>query len=108
MFNIISKNNLEKTILKYLLVAVVVLSIFYIYFINQSIFNINNRRLSENKINILEGKIATLEANYIALSSDKINTEYARSLGFKDTDQKSSLVVRKMSGVNLSMNTNEI
>jgi hypothetical protein len=108
MLATIFKNDIEKKMLNGLIIAVVVFSIFYVYFVNQSIFNINSRRLNEDKISALEGEIASLEANYMAVTNSKINIEYAHSLGFKDASNGISFVVKGNQGVNLSMKTDEI
>lgn len=79
----------------------------YVYFVQVSISNINDRRIAEERISEIESRLAALEPEYMSLSQSRVNLAFARELGFKEV-KDSTYVARKADTVSLSMLSNEI
>ncbi|AKM84178.1 TPA: hypothetical protein DCZ46_04115 [Candidatus Campbellbacteria bacterium] len=77
----INRGYFEKTIFWSLVVPTVILSIFYAYFVKQTIINIVERENFEDEIVVLNSEIGKLEFDYIALKNE-VNIDYAHSIGF--------------------------
>ena len=86
---------------------VVGLCLTYIYLINLSVFNIYSREQSEDKIGSLRGRVASLEGNYLTLSS-RITIDLAHQLGFQDAIVESAFASRDETNVSLAVRLNEI
>lgn len=93
---------MEKRVFYVFLVAATFLLGSYLYLINQSVFNIAYSQKANYKIDQLKTQVASLEEEYMSLSSEKISQNYANSLGFKEVsggqnytsaDKKVSLLV---------------
>lgn len=108
MIKILKKEDLDRQLIGLSAIAILILCFFYVYFVNQSIFNINQRRINENKIGDLQTKVASLESTYMSLTSEKVNLAFAHSLGFKDARDEYTFAVRNNKAVSLSYQANEI
>ena len=73
--------NTDKKIIAFLLVLIVVSAVFYVYFINTSIFNVIARKEAEEMITITETEISSLVSEYMRLSQ-AINLELATEMSF--------------------------
>jgi hypothetical protein len=81
---IVTDNYLRKTIFHYILTALILLSLAYLYLIVSIIFNVSARKTLENTAVEMSSKIGSLEVSYLTLSNS-INQNLAASLGFVDT-----------------------
>ena len=77
----------------------------YIYYVDQTVFNVLKRQKFETQISELSSKIGILESQYISLKSG-VTIDVAHALGFKDSGSR-EYVSRKSLGKGLSLN-NEI
>ena len=94
----------EQKIMAILGLAIFVLAGFYLYFINSGVASITARKVAEEKINSLSSEVATLEANYMQLSNEKVSLAYAYTLGFKDVAGSDvAYLVKSDTPVNLSL-----
>lgn len=104
--NIINNNDIEKRILKALLLSFAVLSLFYVLFVGNMIFNIVERRNIENTARAVSNEVMDLEAEYLAKAGN-LDLNLAYSLGFKEVDP--SYATRPSSlGLSANGNNNEI
>jgi len=62
---------------------IVSLLVLYVYFVNQTVWNIVSRQDLTKSINGVSSDVATLEASYMALSSS-LTIDHAYDIGFKD------------------------
>ena len=62
---------------------IVSLLVLYVYFVNQTVWNIVSRQDLTKSINTVSSQVATLEASYMSLSSS-LTIDHAYDLGFKD------------------------
>lgn len=90
-----------------LAVLAIVLSFFYVYLVNNSVFNIAARKNNEEKIASLEAQVATLESSYMA-ESGQINLQMAGALGFVDSSKETNYAVLNHSAVSQLSLSNEI
>ncbi|HEV7701820.1 MAG TPA: hypothetical protein VGO63_00010 [Candidatus Paceibacterota bacterium] len=81
--NIINNNDIEKRLLKILLWSFALLSVFYVIFLGNIIFNIVERRTLEADARTLGNEVMEMEAHYLAMSS-KIDLAYSHAAGFSD------------------------
>ena len=77
----INRGYFEKTIFWGLVIPTIILSIFYAYFVKQTIINIVERENFEDEIVVLNSEIGKLEFDYIALKNE-VDIDYAHSIGF--------------------------
>ncbi len=61
--------------------ALVLLLGSYVYFVNQTVWNVAKRQAAQTKINDLSSDISNLESNYMTLKH-AISLDQAKSLGF--------------------------
>ncbi|MEX0910393.1 MAG: hypothetical protein WDZ73_01420 [Candidatus Paceibacterota bacterium] len=73
--------NTDKKVIAFLLVLIVASAIFYVYFINSSIFNVIARKEAEEMVTITETEISGLVSEYMRLSQ-AINLNLAQELSF--------------------------
>lgn len=73
----------ERVVWAVLLVTLGLLAGLYVYFVQSTVFNIAAREDGQEQIGSLESEIATLETEYIALSS-KLTLARALELGFEE------------------------
>ncbi len=71
----------EKIIIAGLIALSVVLSIFYVYMVNSSIFNVIARKEAEEMITVTETEISGLVSEYMRLSQ-AINIDMAYEMSF--------------------------
>lgn len=74
---------IQKLIFKSLIFSVVAMFVVYIYLVGSITFNVLARKSLENTVKILNNNISRLEIDYFN-KSNKINKEFAASLGFVD------------------------
>jgi len=102
--NIVDNSNLKMSILNVMLWILGVLVLAYIFFLGNMIFNIVERNSLERYVRTLSNDVGNLELEYLSLSQ-KIDVNFAYSLGFKET--KAKFVTRKILG-SLNIIKNEI
>jgi hypothetical protein len=81
--NIINNNDIERRVLKILLLSFGMLSVLYILFLGNMIFNIVERRNLEEQARSLSNEVMELESTYLSMSN-KLDLDYSHSLGFSD------------------------
>lgn len=84
--NIVENINTQKIIFRILIISSAVLFSIYIYLIGSITFNVIARKSLENKVSTLTSKVNDLDVLYLT-SVNKINKEYALSIGFVDVHQ---------------------
>ncbi|HJN62977.1 MAG TPA: hypothetical protein QGH03_01970 [Candidatus Paceibacterota bacterium] len=81
-----SNPNLERKLIIFLFVGIVVLGISYGYFVKQTIVNVVSRQNVEEEMGDLGSRVSNLEVRYIELKN-KIDLDFAYSLGYKDVSE---------------------
>ena len=81
--NIMENNYARRTLLKWLIIGLAVLSMMYIYFIGSITFNVLARKSLENTVVSLNNNISQLELTYLT-NLNEINKDYATTKGFVD------------------------
>ncbi len=100
--NIIDNGNLQRRILHIMLWMLLTLSLFYVFFLGNIVFNIVGRKALETRAYTLATEVGDLELNYLSLAQ-KIDLNLAYSLGFRETKPK--FAVRKAIGsINVAKN----
>ncbi|MCX6713435.1 MAG: hypothetical protein NTY66_04495 [Candidatus Vogelbacteria bacterium] len=105
---VVDLTKLERDTFYILLIAVVLLLGSYLFLTQRSVWNIFGRQQAESRIGALETKVASLEAEYMEIAGKEVNTDYARSLGFKDVTNEQDFAVKTAKTVTLSLASNEI
>ena len=100
-------NNLEQKIVWLCLAGILLLSFFYIYFINSSIIDVAAKERSDELISITETEISGLVSDYIFLSKT-VDLEGAKRLGLTDVSAKTVFVTRRTPTQILTLLDNEI
>ncbi len=103
----LSLHNLEQKTVWLLLLAVLGLTIFYIYFVNSSIVHSIARERNEESIAQAQTEVSGLVSEYLALF-DQINSLDSAQFGFVDASKKTSFIVRGPRTVVLTLLDNEI
>lgn len=106
--NIINNNDIERRVLKIIFLSFGFLSILYVLFLGNMIFNIVERRTIEADAQVLGNAVMDLEAHYLAMSSG-IDLDFSHTLGFSDA--KATFATRSSTpslGLASSANPNEI
>jgi len=85
--NIVNNNNLERRILNIMLVILGALTLCYVIFLGNTVFNIVERQSFSKESQILSNEVGKLELEYISISN-KVNLALATSLGFKESKEK--------------------
>lgn len=99
---IIDSGNLQKNILRWMLLALGALVLFYAFSLGNMVSNIIERKALESRLGILSNKVALLEVEYLKVSQ-KIDLSFAHSMGFKDV--KTNFATRKYLGsINILQN----
>lgn len=104
----IALTNIEKNLFYLFLFGTVLLLGSYLYLWQSSVWNIVARNRAEQQIGELTTRVATLEADYLALASRQINADFARSLGFRDITAEQNYAVKANQTITLSLSANEI
>jgi hypothetical protein len=83
----ILNNDLNRTLLNFLLVTLGSLAILYSCLLAVMVFNIVERKATEAQIRTVGNEVSTLELEYLDLSN-KIDLNFSHSLGFKEANTK--------------------
>ncbi len=106
--NIINNNDIERRLLHVIFLSFGLLSVLYVLFLGNMIFNIIERRTIEAEARNVNNEVMDLESTYLSMSS-KLDLPLSYSLGFKET--KINFATRKPLGYNLDsvkLSKNEI
>lgn len=76
------------------LIAIVLISVFYLYFLNNTIQAVVESKNNYKNIQIISQEYQNLESKYFNLL-EKIDIDYARQIGFVDQSQKVDYIVRQ-------------
>ncbi|MCX6731708.1 MAG: hypothetical protein NTX55_01845 [Candidatus Parcubacteria bacterium] len=76
------------------LIAIVLISVLYVYFLNNTIQAIVQTKNSTKNIQIISQEYQNLEGKYFNLLG-KIDIDYASQMGFIDQSQKIDYIVRQ-------------
>ena len=68
-----------------MLYTLAILSLLYVLFLGNMIFDIVERKTSESGIHRIANEVADLELEYLSLSK-KVDLEFAHALGFRETE----------------------
>lgn len=82
--SIVNDGDIERRVLRAMLLAFGFLSILYVFFLGNMIFNIVERKNVESQVRTLANEVMDLEAKYLSMS-EKVNLSESYALGFKDT-----------------------
>jgi hypothetical protein len=85
--NIVNNDNLERRILNIMLVVLGALTLCYVIFWGNTVFNIVERTTLSKESRILSNEVGKLELEYISISN-KVNLSLATSLGFRESKEK--------------------
>ncbi len=81
--DIVQNKNTQRIIFNVLLSSIITLSVVYIYLIGSITFNVLARKSLESTVRTLGSEVSSLELTYLN-STNKIDKNYATSLGFVD------------------------
>lgn len=84
--NIVENINTQKILFRVLLTCLIILFTVYIYIIGSITFNVIARKSLENTVASLTSNVNQMDLSYLN-SVNKIDKEYALSLGFVDVHQ---------------------
>jgi hypothetical protein len=84
--NIVQNINTQKILFRLLLTCLIILFTVYIYIIGSITFNVIARKSLESTVASLTSNVNQMDLSYLN-SVNKINKEYALSLGFVDVHQ---------------------
>ena len=90
--SIVNNNDIERHLLKAILVSFGFLSILYVIFLGNMVFNIIERRTLETQGREVANEVMDFEAKYLAMSS-KLDLAFSQSAGFKEA--KATFATRK-------------
>lgn len=90
--NIINNNDIERRVLKIILLSFGMLSILYVVFLGNMIFNIIERRNTEEQARTLSNEVMDLESKYLSMSN-KLDLPLSYSMGFSEA--KATFATRK-------------
>jgi hypothetical protein len=93
--SIVDNNNLERRVLKFLLMSFGVLGFFYVLILGNMTFNVIERKALQADVRALSNEVLQLELTHLTLSSS-VDLAFAESLGFKET--KINFATRKSLG----------
>ena len=80
-------NDLERRVLRFLLMSFGVLGLFYVLILGNMVFNIIERRNLEEHVRVLSSEVMNLELSYLSISNN-VDLPFSYSLGFKETNIK--------------------
>jgi hypothetical protein len=83
----IVNNNIQRSLLSFLLMSLGGLMVLYSLFLGIMVFNIVERRATEAEIRTVSNDVGSMELEYLVLSN-KIDLNLSHSLGFKETNTK--------------------
>ncbi len=102
--SIVDSGNLQKRILKLMLLSMGALAFTYILLLGNMVINIVERKTLETNARTLTSEVSALELSYLSLSN-KIDPALGLSLGFKEQEVK--FATRKSLG-SVKISNNEI
>jgi hypothetical protein len=83
----IVNNNIQRSLLNFLLASLSGLMVLYTLFLCIMVFNIVERKATEAEIRTVSNDVSGMELSYLELSN-KIDLNFSHSLGFKETNTK--------------------
>lgn len=84
----------QKHIFYILAVAAFFMLATYVYFVNQTVWNVVSRQNAVKTIYKVSSEVAELEASYMSLSSS-LTLDHAHALGFKEVLSEDTLFVER-------------
>jgi len=87
---------LEKRVLAGLVIAIFVFLCLYVFFVNQTIWNVASRQDTFNKMTLIGGEIASLESVYMSESAT-LTLERAYAMGLKEISNSETTFVKRVS-----------
>ncbi len=84
--NVIATGSREKKAFYIAIIALLTMSFFYAYFVNQTVVNIVERQSVQTKITDLSSYLSELEFEYMKHKST-LTLEHTKSIGFVDADE---------------------
>jgi len=87
---------LEKRVLAGLVLAIFVFLCLYVFFVNQTVWNVASRQDTVKKMSVFSGEIASLEAVYMNESA-ALTLDRAYAMGFKETSGAETIFVERVS-----------
>jgi hypothetical protein len=100
--NIVDNHNLQKRILRTLLVSFGFLALAYVFILGNIIFNVVERQSLGGETKTLSSEVGNLELEYLSISG-KIDLALSQEMGFKEP--KTNFAVRKsLSALKLTSN----
>ena len=90
--NIINNNNIERHILNIMILSFGTLTLLYILFLGNMVFNIVERRNLEKDVRVISNEVQALELDYLSMSGE-LDLDLSRSMGFKEITK--SFAIRK-------------
>ena len=81
-------------LVRFLLITIVLISVLYLYFLNNTIQAVVESKNNYKNIQIISQEYQNLESKYFNLLG-KIDIDYARQMGFVDQTQKVDYIVRQ-------------
>jgi len=86
---------LEKRLLTGLISTCFILLCMYVFFVNQTVWNVAARQDTFNKINSFSGEIAALETEYMNESAS-LTLERAYAMGFQEASSKETVFINRV------------
>lgn len=90
--SIISNNNIERIVLNIIIWSFIALTLLYILFLGNMVFNIIERRNLEKDVRTISNEVQNLELNYLSMSG-QLDLGLSHFMGFKEIAK--SFAVRK-------------
>ena len=81
-------------LVRFFLIAIVLISVLYLYFLNNTIQAVVESKNNYKNIQIISQEYQNLESKYFNLLG-KIDIDYARQMGFVDQSSKADYIVRQ-------------
>jgi len=97
----VANNKLDRQILNILLWSLGALTLCYVLFLGNMIFNIIERKALEVDTRSLVNEVGNLESQYISVSN-KVDLSLAGSMGFKEIKDKQYAVRRSLGSLKLT------
>lgn len=66
----------------------------YVYFVNQTVWNIVSRQNATKEIAMISSEVASLEASYMSLSGS-LTLDHAYALGFREVASDNTIFVER-------------
>lgn len=81
-------------LVRFFLIAIVLISVLYLYFLNNTIRAVVESKNNYKNVQIISQEYQSLESKYFNLLG-KIDIDYAHQIGFVDQSQKVDYIVRQ-------------